>query len=406
MEKRPVGNPFQRPLLGTLLKRLKEPRRFIQVLSGPRQVGKTTLAQQGILASEIPAHYASADEPGLRDSSWIAQEWEVGRRLAPGAEGRRAILVLDEVQKVPAWSDITKKMWDEDSRAALGLHVVLLGSAQLLVQHGLSESLAGRFEIIPVPHWSLPEMRDAFHWSTDQFVFYGGYPGAAPLVTDPTRWSRYILDSIAETTISRDVLLMSRVDKPALLRQLFRLGCEYSGQILSFQKMMGQLPDAGNTTTLAHYLQLLTSAGMLTGLQKYSGSKARIRGSIPKMQVLNTGLMTAPLGLSLEEAKRDPALWGRIVETAVGAHLWNTSVGTGIEVGYWREGDREVGYVLSRGRSRLAVEVKSGGARTNRSGLAGFEKRYGGSRQLVVGAEGWDLTASLAKPAEHWLKGT
>jgi len=218
----------------------------------------------------------------LRGPAWIEQQWEAARLLAREAGREGALLALDEVQKVPRWSESLKRLRDEDSRAALPLKVVLLGSAPLLVQKGLTESLTGRFEILHLPHWSYVEMRDAFGWTLDQYLFYGAYPGAAPLVDEPERWARYIRDSLIETTIARDVLLLSRVDKPALLRRLFELGCTYSGRILSYTKMLGQLQDAGNTTTLAHYLDLLAGAGMVVGLQKYAGGAARRRGSSPK----------------------------------------------------------------------------------------------------------------------------
>src|SRR5713226_7386672 len=246
--------PFRRPQAAELGRRLAEPRRFIQVVAGARQVGKTTLVQQVTEAARVPVRYASADEPTLRGADWIAQQWEAAR-LTAGPAG--AILVLDEVQKAVTWSESVKRLWDEDTRERRPLKVVLLGSAPLLVQRGLTESLAGRFEIVHLPHWTWAEMQEAFDWNVEQYLFYGGYPGAAPLTGEPNRWARYIRDSLIETTIARDVLLLSRVDKPAVLRRLFELGCAYSGQILSYTKMLGQLQDAGNVTTLAHYLDLL-----------------------------------------------------------------------------------------------------------------------------------------------------
>src|SRR5712691_7555501 len=361
--------PFRRPQAAELARRLEERRRFIQVVAGARQVGKTTLVQQVCEAAGLPVRFASADEPTLRGAGWIAQQWEAARSAA-----RRdaAILVLDEVQKAVGWSESVKRLWDEDTRARRRLKVVLLGSAPLLVQHGLSESLAGRFETLPLPHWSLAEMRSAFGWSVDQYVFHGGYPGAAPLIRNNSRWARYILDSLVETTISRDVLLLSRVDKPALLRRLFQLGCSYSGQILSYTKMLGQLQDAGNTTTLAHYLDLLAGAGMLAGLPKYAGQAIRQRGSSPKLQVINTALMTAQTGLTLKEARRDPAFWGRLVESAVGAHLANAAAAGVCDLYYWRDRDREVDFVARAGRTLTAIEVKSGRARDAQPGMAAF----------------------------------
>ena len=274
-----------------LLRRLTEKRRFLQVLAGPRQVGKTTLARQVMEKLKAPTHYASADEPTLRDRTWLEQQWDGARLKARGSKAG-ALLVLDEIQKVPDWPDAVKLLWDADTHAKLPLKVVLLGSSPLLIQSGLTESLAGRFEIIPVPHWSFAEMREAFGWELEQYIYHGAYPGAAPLIGEPDRWRRYIVDSLIETTISRDILLLTRVDKPALLRRMFHLGCDYSGQILSYQKMLGQLHDAGNTVTLAHYLQLLHGAGMVAGLSKYSHGQVRQRGSSPKLQVLNTALMT------------------------------------------------------------------------------------------------------------------
>ena len=270
-----------------LLKRLKEKRRFVQVLVGPRQVGKTTVVRQVMKASGIPFHYASADEPTILDRTWLEQQWDIARLMAKDKK-TGALLVLDEIQKVAHWSSVVKLLWDADTHSDTPLKVVLLGSSPLLIQSGLTESLAGRFEVIAVQHWSFIEMREAFGWNLEQYIFYGAYPGAAELINDPERWRRYILDSLIETTISRDILLLTRVDKPALLRRLFQLGCAYSGQILSYQKMIGQLTDAGNTTTLAHYLELLKGAGMLAGLSKYAYGQVRQRGSSPKLQVLNT----------------------------------------------------------------------------------------------------------------------
>ena len=253
---------YERSQVAELARRVAGPRRFIQVVAGPRQAGKTTLVHQAMERMRVPVRYASADEPTLRGPEWIAQQWEAARLAASGNDPA-GVLVLDEIQKMPGWSETVKRLWDEDKRAGRRLAVVLLGSAPLLLARGLTESLAGRFETLPVPHWSYAEMKAAFGWTLDEYLFHGGYPGAAPLIREPSRWSRYVCDSLIETSIARDVLLLSRVDKPALLRRLFELACRYSGQVLSYSKMLGQLQDAGNTTTLAHYLELLAGAGML-----------------------------------------------------------------------------------------------------------------------------------------------
>ena len=394
---------YQRPQFQTLISRLAEPRRFIQVLAGPRQVGKTTLVQQVCEATGLPVQFSSADEPTLRGPEWIAQQWEIAR-LKRGSEG--AILVLDEVQKIPGWSEAVKRLWDEDTRKKITLKVVLLGSSPLLIQRGLSESLAGRFEVLHLPHWSAAEMGEAFGWSVQQSIFYGGYPGAASLITEHDRWVRYVRDSLIETTLSRDVLLLSRVDKPALLRRMFELGCRYSGQILSYTKMIGQLQDAGNTTTLAHYLELLSAAGMLTGIPKFAGEVVRSRGSSPKLQVLDTALFSAMAGYRFEEALADREHWGRLTESAVGAHLANAAASGQCELFYWRERNREVDFVLRVGRKLMAIEVKSGRSQNVLAGMQAFNAAFKPDRLLLVGGDGIAVDEFLQMPLASWLNAT
>lgn len=395
-----LSTPFQRPYAAELRRRLAEPRRLIQVVAGARQVGKTTLVQQVVETAKVPVRFASADEPTLRGAGWIAQQWEAAR-LAAGPEG--AILVLDEVQKAVNWSESVKRLWDEDTRARRPIKVVLLGSAPLLVQQGLTESLAGRFEVLRLPHWSFAEMRAAFDFSLDQYVYFGGYPGAAPLGGEPDRWRRYILDALVETTIARDVLLLTRVDKPALLRRLYELGCRYSGQVLSYTKMVGQLHEAGNTTTLAHYLELLGGAGLLTGLSKFSGRVVRQRASSPKLQVLNTALMSAQSGLSPEETREDREFWGRLVESVIGAHLANAAAVGECELFYWRDGNYEVDFVVRAGRAVTAIEVKSGRSRDRQPGLAAFAEAFKPKRTLLVGGDGIPVEEFLLQPVTHWV---
>jgi predicted AAA+ superfamily ATPase len=393
---------FQRIHGQTLRSRLLEPRRHLHVVAGPRQVGKTTLVQQVLAEAGLPWVYASADEPALRDRTWLAAQWERARvTLAGHPQG--AVLALDELQKIPAWSETVKRLWDEDTRAKRNLKVVLLGSAPLLIRQGLTESLAGRFEILHLPHWSLPEMQQAFRFTLEEFLYFGGYPGAAPLIGDPERWRRYLLDALIETTISRDVLLMTRVDKPALLRRLFELGCRYSGQVLSYSKMLGQLHEAGNTTTLAHYLDLLGGAGMLTGLSKYSGAAARQRGSSPKLQVLNTALLTAQSGLSPDEARADGEFRGRLVESAVGAHLANAAAGGVCDLFYWLDRGREVDFVLRRGKVVVGIEVKSGRSPRTLPGMQAFAEAFKPRRVLLVGADGIPLDEFLSRDVADWL---
>ena len=395
---------YKRPVFKIVMRRLSEGRRFIQTLAGPRQTGKTTLARQVMAVTSGATHYASADEPALKDRTWIEQQWEIARlRCGRGGRKSRVLLVLDEIQKIPGWSETVKRLWDEDSASRTPLQVLVLGSSPLLVQRGLTESLAGRFEVIPVTHWSFDEMNGAFGWDVARYLYYGGYPGAAGLIREPQRWARYILDSLVETSISRDVLLMTRVDKPALLRRLFELGCSYSGQVLSYQKMLGQLQDAGNTVTLAHYLQLLQSAGLLAGLSTYSEQPVRQRASSPKLLVLNTALMTVTARLSFEEARQDSEFWGRLVESAVGATLANGVLGKDIELFYWTDRNREVHFVLRRGKTLAAIEVKSGCRKAGLPGMDAFCSRVRVKRRLLVGAQGIPLEDFLLAPVETWL---
>lgn len=412
---------FQRASVTTLTKRLDEPPSRLVAVFGPRQTGKTTMVRQALVRIERPSLYLAVDEPEAstpriapgeslsdaaplaqrRDGAWLVSNWEEARRRAERSS-HGFVLVFDEIQKVPNWSDTVKGLWDADRARGCPLHVVILGSAPLQMQSGLNESLAGRFESIGVTHWSFPEMSEAFDVTLDQFIYFGGYPGAAPLVTDEDRWRDYILHALVEPHIERDLLAMTRVDKPALLKNLFELGASYSGQILSYRKMTGQLQDAGNTTTLAHYLDLLSTAGLLTGLEKHSGSAQRRRRSSPKLNVLNTALVGATSGYSFAEAKADRTFWGRLVESAVGAHLVNTS-GQGVEVSYWREGSHEVDFVLRRAAKVRGVEVKSGGGRARDRAMKEFEGRFRALPSLVVGHEGVPLNEFLSASAQEWL---
>ena len=399
----PVSETFVRPQADDLVGRLSRPRRFIQVVTGPRQVGKTTMVLQVIGRVDLPAHYADADHPALRSVHWLEQQWEAARLLALQDHQEGSLLVIDEVQKIPHWSEMVKHLWDEDTRLGRPIKVILLGSAPLLVQRGLGESLAGRFQSTHLPHWSFGEIRDAFGWSVDEYLYYGAYPGAVPLVEHRNEWARYIRDSLIEPVLARDVLLLSRIDKPALLRQVFDLSCAYSGQILSYNKMLGRLQDAGNTTTIAHYLNLLGGAGLVTGLQKYSGKVVRSRASSPKLQVLNTALMTARSGAGFDQARRTPEFWGRLVESAVGAHLANAAAAGRCEVYYWRDRNREVDFVVRSGDRVVAIEVKSGRAPRTRKGMTAFAAAHGPVRTLLVGGGGIDIGWFLSTPVAEWL---
>jgi predicted AAA+ superfamily ATPase len=387
---------YKRPFFNEVVKRLREPRKFIQVLAGPRQCGKTTLILQVLDAVGIPSHYASADAVPKRNNVWIEQHWETARlRSKQNGNHKNFILVLDEIQKIVDWTETVKKLWDEDSRNNIPVKTVLLGSSPLLLQQGLDESLGGRFEMIRLTHWPFKEMREAFGLSFEEYIYFGGYPGAVSLISDLQRWKNYIRDALIETTISKDILMMTKVDKPALLRQMFELGCLYSAQILSYNKMIGQLQDAGNTTTLAHYLKLLSGAGMITGLEKYAGEEVRQRASSPKFQVLNNALVTAQMTRTFEESRSDPEVWGRLVESAVGAYLVNVSVEKDIDIYYWRFKDREVDFLLERGDRLVAIEVKSGHKMKQMPGLELCARKFKNVKMLLVGQTGLPIEEFL-----------
>lgn len=360
----------------------------MQVLVGPRQVGKTTLVEQLLHASNVPYHFISADGVANSNNSWLEQQWEVARQRFRQSGTSEFILAIDEIQKIAHWSETVKAQWDSDTRNKVTLKVILLGSSRLLLQQGLTESLMGRFELTYLGHWSYGEMKTAFDWTADQFAWFGGYPGTASLVHDESRWKRYVHDALIEPSISRDILSLSRVDKPALLRRLFELGCLYSGQLLSYNKMLGQLQDAGNTTTLAHYLDLLDSAGLLCGLEKYAGDRLRQRLSSPKFQVHNTALIAALHPSSFLEMSQQPDQWGRIVESAVGAHLVNYARQEGFRLYYWREGNDEVDFIMEYRGKTVALEVKSSTLRGNMSGMDSFRRQFQPDKLLLVGQTG------------------
>ncbi|GAV31689.1 predicted ATPase [Coriobacteriaceae bacterium EMTCatB1] len=394
--------PYRRAQVGVLAERLSEPRRLIQVIVGPRQVGKTTMVRQVLSIVDEPVVSVSADEPALKDRAWLAAQWERARVHAR-KEGS-CILVVDEIQKVTGWPETVKRLWDEDTSAGTSVKTVLLGSTPVLLVHGVSESLAGRFETIHVLHWSYDEMASAFNVEFDEFVYFGGYPGAAWLIHDEPRWRAYVLDSLVETAISRDILLLQRIEKPALLRRLFSLGCEHSGSVVSYNKMLGQLQDVGNTVTLAHYLDLLSGAGLLSGLQKYSTQPVRRRGSSPKLQVHNNALLSAMADARFDDVRGDPEIWGHWVESAVGAHLVNAAAAGTVKLYWWRDGNEEVDFVIAKGKRVVAIEVKSGRRAGRLSGLDAFTKRVPGARPLLVGGDGIPVAEFLRLPVESWLE--
>lgn len=358
-----------------------EERRFIQVLIGPRQVGKSTIVQQYLRQTKFQFISSSADDVYVADQLWLEQQWNAARQKSH-VHGN-CLLIIDEIQNVQGWSSKVKSLWDEDTRKMNNVKVVLLGSSRLMIQKGLTESLAGRFEKIYVSHWAYGETFDAFGLSEEQFAWFGSYPGSIPLISDYSRWKPYIQSSIIDAVIKKDILQLTRVLKPSLLENLFYLGCQYSGQILSFNKIVGQLLDAGNTTTLTHYLSLLESSGMLSGIEKYSGGYLNRRNSIPKFMVQNTAFVGSTSKYGFDEIRMIPEQWGRVVESCVGAHFINFSHLSDYKVYYWRENNNEVDFVLeNRGRC-IGIEVKSTNKRQNK-GMSVFVKQFSPDRVYEI----------------------
>ena len=385
---------FERKIVGEILRLASIAPRRLQIVIGPRQVGKTTAARQAAARRECPCHYASADEALPPGPEWIEAQWNAALRLAAHCE-TPAWLILDEIQKVRGWSEEVKRLWDADTTEKI--QPLLLGSSALLLQKGLSESLAGRFFLHRCSHWSWPEMRAAFGWDLETWLVFGGYPGAANYIGDPELWMRYISDSLIDTTLSRDILQLETVAKPALLRHLFGLAAHYPSQVLSFNKMLGQLVDAGNTTTLSHYLQLLGQAFLITGLSAYSGGEVRRRASSPKLIVQNNALVTASNPRAFAMKNTDAAWRGRLVENAVGAALLQEYTSSTTNLYYWRDGMLEADFVLTDGPQLFGIEVKSG--RPDKiSGLAAFKKKYPKANPLIIGSSGIPLETFFENP--------
>ncbi len=378
---------FRRVQFNDLVARLAEPRRMIQVVSGPRQVGKSTMVRQVLQETAIPNMSVSADGGDKENTAWIGEVWATARARMLVGQHAEFLLVIDEVHKIANWSEEVKRQWDADTFNDINLKVIILGSSRLLLKDGLTESLAGRYELIRMPHWSYREMHDAFGVDVEHYIFFGGYPGGAPLTANETRWRRYIKDSIIAPAIERDVLMTKTVYKPELMKRLFELGCSYSGEEISLTKLLGQLQDAGNVTTLANYLTTLDESQLLCGLQKYANDNARKYNSVPKLYVYNTSLLSALSGVSFEKVYTFPKEWGRWVESAVGAHLLNNAEESDYRVYYWREGNKEVDFVIERNRQCVAIEVKSG-RRTTNAGLPELVKRFNPKHSFVVGTGG------------------
>jgi hypothetical protein len=385
---------FERAQINELKQRISESRNKIQVISGPRQVGKSTMVKQALQDITIPHMFVSADNIDHADTAWIGEMWATARARMKAAKDEEYLLVIDEVHKLDNWSEAVKREWDDDTFNDLNMKVVILGSSRLLLKDGLTESLAGRYELIRMPHWSYSEMREAFGVDIDQYIYFGGYPGGAMYINDERRWRRYIKDSIVAPAIERDVLQTKTIYKPALMKQLFELGCAYSSEELSLNKMVGQSQDAGNVTTLAGYLTTLDESRLLCGLMKYASDNARKYNSVPKLMVYNTALFSVQSGVNFNKAFTTPKLWGRWVESAVGAYLLNQADEYDHKLYYWREREDEVDFIIDYNRQCIAIEVKSG-RRTGNEGLGVFRDKFHPVQSFVVGSGGVPLDEFL-----------
>lgn len=378
---------YKRAEYQVIMNRLKEQRKFIQVVMGARQIGKSTVVKQVLKDLDAPYQLFSADNVPTINSTWISDCWAAIRSLKKSKGWENVILVIDEIQKITNWSEVVKKEWDDDTFHDRNIKVLLLGSSRVLLEKGLSESLAGRFEEIRMSHWNYQEMQECFGFSLDQYLFYGGYPGAASLIDDDDRFSQYIQSAIIEATINKDILMDTPISKPALLRQTFELGAAYSGELLSLNKMLGSLQDAGNTVTLAGYINLLDESGLLCGLQKFSIDMARRRASIPKLQVYNNALKMVYSPFTFEQAILDRKSWGRIFESGIGAYLVSQAFVHRFEIFYWRERDDEVDFILRKKGSIVAIEVKSN-AEKRTEGLDKFRQLFKPQAAFIVGDSG------------------
>jgi hypothetical protein len=394
---------YRRPQFQEIAARIHERRSKMQVIVGPRQVGKSTLIGQVLEECTLPYSNYSADDVAGASASWLVQIWETERAKMELRHEERRLLVIDEIQKINNWSETVKAEWDRDTREKRALSVVLLGSSRLLIERGLTESLAGRFELIRLSHWSYSEMRDCFGWDLRQYIYFGGYPGAAEYAEQETRWRNYVKDALVEPSISKDILMDAKIMKPQLLRQLFEIGSSYSGELLSLTKVAAQLQDAGNVTTLGGYLHLLDECGLLCGLQKFAMDAARKYNSVPKFQVHNSALRSVYADWSFHEAAENPQVWGRYVESAIGAYLVSQAQTHDYQVFYWRDRDLEVDFVLVRRGKIVALEVKSG-RRTTNNGLPAFSAQFHPHKALVIGSGGLSLEEFFSLDLERLFR--
>jgi len=338
------------------------------------------------------------------DGKMLINIWKSARTASKKSD-KELVLVLDEIQMIPRWSNIVKGLWDRDQREGSKIRVVVLGSTAWRMLIGINESLAGRFLTEKITHWSFREITECFSLSVGEYIFYGGYPGAffnqLPLERHDY-WHNYIKNSIISPIFDRDIMELTQINKPALMRRLMNLAPSFSGQLISYNKLLGQLQDKGNSTTIAHYLDLLSDAGLFACLSRYTPRPHVGKASSPKLNVLNTALMTVGSSHSFPDVLNHRSDWGRIVESAVGAHLLN-SLSFSTKVHYWRNPPHEVDFVVSRGPHLLGIEVKSGSSSKKR-GLNAFKERFPNAKTMIVGPNGVPFHDFFSLTTEEWLE--
>ena len=365
---------FQRAFVTQLAQRFTAVQPFIQVVVGPRQVGKTTGVRQLLAQGPWPHHYANADDVLVSDRSWLLEHWQQAL-----LQGEGALLVVDEIQKVANWPETIKALWDAKPGR---LRVLLLGSSALEIHAGATESLAGRFELLRVHHWTYAELKAAFDYDLPRYLTFGGYPGAVSLEHDPDRWYAYMKDAIVEAVIGKDILQSHKVTNPALFRQAFQILCAYPAQEISYTKLLGQLQDRGNTDLIKHYIALYGGAFMLHALQKYSPRAWLTRSSSPKMLPACPALFSMVAGVNVSKNTEER---GRAFELAVGAEL----VQQPGQVFYWRERNDEVDFVYQDRAALYAIEVKSG-RKKSAKGLDAFLAQVPHALRVIVSPENFE----------------
>ena len=361
--------------LTQLKKSLSVSEPLIQVILGPRQVGKTTGIQIFLKSFKKSAyHYVSADGVLSKTSDWILEQWLMASNKDEGG-----LLVIDEVQKVENWSETIKKLWDQQARSSQRIKVVLLGSSSLDIQKGLSESLTGRFLLHRVYQWNFNESQKGYKLSFEELLKYGGYPGSYQFKEEIVQWLNYMKNSIVETVVGKDILSLARVKSPALFHQSFYIAMSYGGQEISYTKLLGQLQDKGNVEIIKHYLELFEGAFLLRQLFKYSNKAVLSRSSSPKILPMAPALysMNKDVDLSQEEM-------GRAFEIVVGCEL----VRLPGQLYYWRQGKYEVDFVYKFGKKLTAIEVKYG-KNISAKGLEKFKEEFPSTKLLLLTPENY-----------------